>query len=364
MILRAMWIGLVAAAFSPPGLAADPPNLTGNWEVSLEIAGQTRAYLLEIKQQGEKIEAVLVSPRTQNRYPARNTAIKDNALTMEIIRPIAGNDVVMKVKATLDPAKKDVLEGTLDAEGVAGGKFVAHRKAGEASAPTKSSSPIAGKWKSVTVLPDGQERESEVAITEKDGKHTGKTTGRNNTIEFKSVTLDGKKVEVHLVIPIGGTDTEFVIRAELDGDTLKGKWSTLDDTLSGEWRAKKVVESPASAPAPARGSAPEAPPVKLASRYRASAVRPDGSKHDGELVFNGRGADLSGTMTMEGGKKTELRAVSLRGNQIEFAFPLEGDGGARRVRVTGTVTESGSIKGTWRSGDATGEWSASPVDDL
>ena len=43
---------------------------------------------------------------------------------------------------------------------------------------------------------------------------------------------------------------------------------------------------------------------------------------------------------------------------------MEEGGNARRVRVTGTVTESGSIKGTWRSGDATGEWSASPVEDL
>ena len=355
MILRAAWIGLVAAAFSPLGLAADPPNLSGNWEVSLEIAGQTRAYVLEIKQQGEKIEAVLVSPRTQNRYPARDAGIKDNALTMEIVRPIGGNDVVMKVKVKLDPAKKDVLEGTLDAEGVAGGKFVAQRKAARASAPNKSSSPLAGKWRSVTVLPDGQEREGDVEITEKDGKHAGKTTSRNNTIEFKSVVLDGKKVEVHLVIPISGNDTEFVVRAELDGDMLKGKWSTIDDALSGEWRAKKVVEVPAPN---------EAPPAKLASRYRASAVRPDGSKHSGDLIFNGRGADLSGNITMEGGKKAELRAVSLRGNQIEFGFAFEEDGSARRVRVTATVTESGSIKGTWRSGDMTGEWSGSPVEDL
>ena len=360
MALRTVLIAILGAAAGLNSVAADTPNLTGNWDVALDIGeSKGRVYVLEIKHEGEKIEAVLVSPRTNNRYASRSTALKDNVLTLEIVRRAGDNDVVMKVKAKVDPAKKDVLEGEVGADGVAGGQFVARRSV--EAPPKPSASPLAGKWKAVTVLPDGQEREGDVEINEEGGKHTGKTTSRNNTVEFKSVALDGKKAEFHLVLSISGSDTEFVIRAEFEGDaTLKGKWSTLDDSISGEWRAKKLVPAPAPAPAPSAAVAP----AKLALRYRMTTRRPDGSAHAGDLYFTSVGADPAGHIVVEGGKKTELRALALKGNQVEFAFGLDVDGGPHRVRVTGTVEANGSLKGTWRSADLSGEWSASPVEDL
>src|SRR6185369_2809365 len=71
-------------------VVAEAPDPVGEWEVVVELGGQPREYVLELKKKGEGFDGALVSPRTKNRYPVENITFKDQVLKMDIPREFAG----------------------------------------------------------------------------------------------------------------------------------------------------------------------------------------------------------------------------------------------------------------------------------
>src|SRR5437867_4795064 len=146
---RALAIAALCLAALPgaPAALAAAPDVTGEWSLTVDIAGQPVEYRLELKQAGEAIEGALVSPRSKNRYPLRHASLRDSTLRADLPRNLGGRDIVLKIVAKLAGDGGERLEGTVEAEGIGPGRFVASRKG--APPPARKRPVLPGQWKSV-----------------------------------------------------------------------------------------------------------------------------------------------------------------------------------------------------------------------
>jgi hypothetical protein len=96
---------------------------------------------------------------------------------------------------------------------------------------------LAGRWKMISVTPDGAEIPWTLSITYQDGKYSAILGSREGDIPAKDFRVDGQKV--HLRAPYEGQ--EYDIDLKLAGEKLSGTWSGNGD--SGETRGEKAASS-------------------------------------------------------------------------------------------------------------------------
>jgi hypothetical protein len=350
-LLPLFLLTVLAALRSAP---AAGPDLTGGWEVVIDLQGQKVDYRLDLSQKGEAVTGELLSPRSGNRYPVREGSLRDSTLRLLIPREIAGRKVVLTVAAKVVGEKWERLEGTYQAEGLGSGKLSGVRKRSPAAAATPGKPSPVGKWKGSASVPGEREIQSLLEIVEREGKLSGTAAGERGSLDFKSVSLgaDGALVLTFNLLR-GDGEREYVIRAAFEGpDLLRGRWSAADGSSGGAWSARREPPAP-----------PPAGPA-LRPRYRLLAQLPGGKTAELDLRPRIEGEKLAGTLTTSRGKRAQILSGSYRGGRIELEADLVDEGEARRVKITGVSGERGFFQGTWATEDSTGTWSGRPVEEL
>jgi hypothetical protein len=344
---------LLAAGLPATPLAAADHDLNGAWKLVVEVGGQSREYALELKQEGEKVSGVLVSPRS-GRYPFHGGAFRAGELEITVPRP--RENATQRFKVTARLRADGTLAGTLAIDG---------RAAGEVKLARRGPSPL-GKWLAVAKSPDGgQEYPSTVEIAAGAGHELkGRNDGQLGVHELRAVKLEGDRLSFELVLPIDGNDVPFIIRARFEGeDRLVGRWQIRErDELAGEWTARRA---PAERAAPPRAAEPKESPSPepgaspLAGRWYARSRTPEGEQVEFQLELEVSGAHVSGKAHTPQGT-LQLRDGKVQGRQaIELKITVELDGERREVRLKGELKGKERLQGTWRIGHGDEiEWSA------
>jgi hypothetical protein len=171
-------------------------------------------------------------------------------------------------------------------------------------------------------------------------------------VEMKSVESKEGKVAFTVSFTIEGQNQDFAVQAAFDGsDALKGTWKTADGNLSGDFKAKREVETGK----PAGG---------LAARYVIAANLPDGQTLRVNFEPKVEAGKLGGAIILRGGQKVQVSAGSFRDGSMEAEAEIPYQGQTVRVRLTGTVGDRGVIKGSWSSDQGSGDWTGRPVEDI
>ena len=351
---------IVASLLTVPGPRPPAPDLSGTWEVVLQIEGFSVDYLLELAQTGDTVQGTLVSPRSKNRYPAREGTWKDSTLRIVIPKSVSGRgEVAFQVMARPAGASFDRLEGTIHGQGLEPGKFTATRKGPAPSSDRRAQGreasrrpSLVGTWQSVAQVSGEREVEARLDFVEKDGKLRGTATGERGMVELESIAMvdDGQNRTVNFRLHLRGDsgDKEYVVRAAFEGpDRLRGRWSAADGSVSGDWSARREV-----------------PPAALRERYHIVAGLPEGKTV--ELDFRPRfeGEKVGGFLVTAQGKKVEIRSGSYRGGRLELELRVSEEDKLREVRVSAVVDRRGGFQGTWASGDQRGELTGLPAEEL
>ena len=341
-------LSLSLAVLSPiRGEAQDP---AGEWEVVVDLGGQPREYLLELKKKGDGFEGALVSPRTKNRYPAQSVTLKDQVLRMEIPREFAGQQVILKVEAKFAGEKGNKLDGSFNAGGLGEGKFSATRKSPPAKAEAKRPA-LAGRWSATAKLPDDREMGSRLEIREASGKLSGAASSERGSLELKSLNYasDGA-ISFSITLPAEAGGREYVIQASFEGtDRLKGKWSAADGNGSGDWIARRELP-------------PGAMPLK--DRYRLSVNLSPGKTGYVDLRLIPDVDGIGGHLVTEKGRRGHIRKGSFKEGKLELEADVRDGDEVRKLKISGSLTDKGRLKGTWSSEDASGEFVGQPAEDL
>jgi hypothetical protein len=94
-------------------------------------------------------------------------------------------------------------------------------------------SALAGKWKMVSITPDGSEFPWILVISYQDGKYSGTIKSEQGDLEAKDFKVDGTTVTLTGVYQ----ENDYQVRLKLVDGKLKGSWSGGGD--SGDIRGEK-----------------------------------------------------------------------------------------------------------------------------
>ena len=326
---------VAALSGSPAALeAADAPQIAGTWKVLVE--GE-RDYILELKTEGEKVSGTFISPRS-GRYPIESGKYSGGKLRIEVPRRGEEATRVFVIEAEW---KGERFEGTLHVNGEGAGTLTVTREKRPAS--------LAGKWKVLSKTSDGQEYESEMDLTEAEGRLRGKATSELGTIDLRELSFEDNKLSFQITLPIQGNDTAFQVNAELkDEKTLEGRWKVRDADITGEWIAARE-SAPEKQPEPAKDAAGKG----IEGEWFGISTHPDGQKRGFLLSFKPHGDSFTGTLRSSEGQEHELKNVKVQGSKLEFSIDLGGNEG----KIEGELKE-GVLAGKWSIGSESGGWTS------
>ncbi|MFY9610757.1 MAG: hypothetical protein WAU45_19365 [Blastocatellia bacterium] len=240
-ILGVTFILSVAAFFAAARPLAFQANVAGSWDITIESPQGKNTSLLVIKKDGEKLTALMKSPRGER--PMDSIAVKGDEITFTMTRPIQGQDMLFTYKGKV---AKDSMSGDVDFGGLATGTWsaVPHKEdaasSGAAAPPAAQSSGannISGAWDFAVETAGGSGAPS----------FTFKQEGENLTGTYK-----GQFGEAPLTGTVKGDDVKFTINISAQGqsmtvgytgkitgkDSMKGTVS-LGELGEGTWTAKK-----------------------------------------------------------------------------------------------------------------------------
>jgi len=201
---------------------APAAGIAGTWDIVAEMPDGRATYLLELNQQGDALSGSIGGD--MGSAPLDALSYKDGKLHFEVD---AGSGVY-------------VIDGALEGEGLKGrwtvsgggdsGAWSGKRKGSAASAQTS----IAGTWDGSADTPDGT-MAFQMLLQQNGDALTGRIPMPDGAVTMNKVSFSGGKL-VFEVDYMGGT---YRFEATLDGNSMKGKWSSVDGSDSGQFSAQK-----------------------------------------------------------------------------------------------------------------------------
>src|ERR1051325_4017445 len=127
---------MTAAAFA--NAEQSSPAIAGSWDITIDSPQGKRTALLVIKQEGDKLTAMMKSPRGER--PFDSVTVKDGMITLVMTAQVQGQDMVMTYKGNVD---KGTMGGDADFGGFATGTWsaVPHKEEAAAASPAPSTTP-------------------------------------------------------------------------------------------------------------------------------------------------------------------------------------------------------------------------------
>ncbi|HEY6400252.1 MAG TPA: hypothetical protein VI479_02505 [Blastocatellia bacterium] len=228
--------GFVCALVLSVSATAQSPNVTGDWDITINSPQGARQAKASFKQEGEKLTGGL--KRQAGDLPLEGT-VKGKEIKFTYTIKLQEQDLTITMTGAVDG---DTMKGDADFGGFAQGDWNAKRASAVAStgdpAPAAPSSgdkiDVTGSW-SVTVETDGGSGNPGFTFKQEGEKLTGKYKGLFGEADLTG-TVKGDKIEFSFKVS-GQIEGTLTYSGSTDGKTMKGKVSLAgmgEGTFSGK----------------------------------------------------------------------------------------------------------------------------------
>jgi hypothetical protein len=195
--------------------AAEKPNPTGTWKLSIEVEGQTYEFTVKMKLDGAKVTGTMVG-EDGNEIAIKDGKFKDGVVSMTVIREEGGEKIPVKSTAKITG---DTMKGTASFELNGEAKklpFEAKRVAAPKPSP-------AGTWK-VSIEVQGQTYEYTMKLKVEGDKVSGTIAGDDGKeAKLQDVKFKDGVLTCTMVREEDGEKISAKTTATINGDTMKGK---------------------------------------------------------------------------------------------------------------------------------------------
>jgi hypothetical protein len=239
-----LFLGLLCA----PGVATAQTNVTGDWDVTVNLPQGPRTAAVSLKQDGDKVTG-LVKSRAGDL--AVEGTIDGSSLRLGFILNYQGQPLPITITGTVDGPS---IAGKADFAGMTEGDFSARRAdvttATEPAAATSSASPadtpssstpavgaMAGKW-DVTFKTHGGEFPVTATLTDEAGKISGTMATQLGELTVEG-TIEGKTLKLSTVAKTPQGDIPVALTGDVDGDSIINGKADFGGMGQGEWTAKR-----------------------------------------------------------------------------------------------------------------------------
>jgi cytochrome c556 len=236
---------ILVAAAAIAGTRQTGASVAGSWDITIESPQGKRTGLLVIKQEGDKLTAMMKSPRGER--PFDSVTVKDGMITLVMTAQVQGQDMVMTYKGKVD---KGTMGGDADFGGFATGTWsaVPHKEEAAATspapttgpAPAASASDMTGVWEFSVELDSGGTGSPTFTLKQEGEKITGTYKGALGEAPVTG-TVKGTDVTLSYKITAQGQEIVGTYAGKLTGsDSMTGTVTfSLADLGKGKWTAKK-----------------------------------------------------------------------------------------------------------------------------
>jgi hypothetical protein len=241
VLALAVCAGLATAA------RAQGPSVAGTWDMVVESPQGKRPSTLVIKQEGDKLSAVVKGARGER--PLDSVSLKGDEITMVMTIQFQGQDMVITYKGKVE---KDMMKGTADFGGLAQGDWMAtpHKEdaagtgtgagtgsgSGAGAGAGSGAGNITGTWNGTVETSQGTG--SPVFNFKQDGeKLTGTYKGQLGESPLTG-TLKGNDISFSFKVNFQGQEFNITYTGKVEGNTMKGK-AVLGELGEANWTAKK-----------------------------------------------------------------------------------------------------------------------------
>lgn len=205
---------------------------------------------------------------------------------------------------------------------------------------------VAGVWYGTGVGPNGDESESTLTITEKDGKLSASSENDQGTSrDLDRITFKDSKLAGEIDFDRDGQEGVLGVKASLNKKgELKGKWYANDadgsELYAGDWIGVRALDK------------------VVVGEWNVVAITDDGDLEH-QISITKSGYKYSGSLTSDDGS-IELEKITVKKNKLSYEFPF----GEARVKVAAALMGAKKLSGEWTYIDssdqeaATGKWSA------
>ncbi|MDA7497164.1 hypothetical protein N8494_00445 [bacterium] len=205
---------------------------------------------------------------------------------------------------------------------------------------------VAGVWYGTGVGPNGEESESTLTITEKEGKLSASSkSDQGDSRDLDRITFKDSKLAGEIDFDQDGQEGVLGVKAGLNKKgELKGKWYANDadgnELYTGDWTGLRALDK------------------VVVGEWNVVAITDDGDLEH-QISIAKSGYKYSGSITSDQGS-IEIEKITVKKNKLSYEFPF----GEARVKVAATLMGAKKLSGAWTYFDdsdqeaGTGKWSA------
>ncbi|HEX5733312.1 MAG TPA: hypothetical protein VF131_10805 [Blastocatellia bacterium] len=241
-LLLALVVSAVAA------LAQTSPSVVGTWDMVVESPQGKRPSTLIIKQEGDKLSAVVKGARGER--PLDSISLKGDEITMVMKVQFQGSDMVITYTGKVE---KEMMKGKADFGGLAEGEWSATPQkegagtgtgtgagsgagAGSGSGTGSGAGSITGTWNGTVETSQGTGSPT-FTFKQEGEKLTGNYKGQLGEAPLTG-TLKGNDISFSFKLNFQGEDVTITYTGKVEGNNMKGK-AMLGQLGEANWTAKK-----------------------------------------------------------------------------------------------------------------------------
>jgi hypothetical protein len=239
-----------------PGFAQTPaPDVTGDWDVTVNSPQGANTTLVTFKQDGQKVSGIFKSQRGE--LPFEGGTLTGSDLMFSFTITTQGMQLPITLTGKVDGA---TMAGKADFGGFAEGDWTAKRseaKTATSASPTTTSTTTTetttttttttattsalgagGKWDVMLKTPGGDFPVT-ATLTDDGGKLTGTFASQMGEAPITG-TLEGKAVKISMVAKTPQGDMNVEMTGDLDGDSIVNGKAEVAGVGQMEWTAKRA----------------------------------------------------------------------------------------------------------------------------
>lgn len=239
--LSGLLLAFVVLAATAAAALAQAPSVVGTWDMVVESPQGKRPSTLIIKQEGDKLSAVVKGARGER--PLDSITLKGDEITMVMKVQFQGSDMVITYTGKVE---KDMMKGKADFGGLAEGDWSATpQKEGAAATtmagPAAPASPapagnITGTWNGTVETSQGTGSPT-FTFKQEGEKLTGTYKGQLGEAPLTG-TLKGNDISFSFKLNFQGEEFTLTYTGKVEGNNMKGK-AMLGQLGEANWTAKK-----------------------------------------------------------------------------------------------------------------------------
>jgi hypothetical protein len=216
---------LACALFLAASATAQSPNVTGDWDVTINTPNGPVEVKATFKQEGEKLAGAMKSPRGET--PIEGT-VKGKEIKFKYTIKFQDQDMVITMGGNIDG---DLVKGDADFGGLAQGDWTGKRasaNAASSAAPAAAPAPsgekvdVSGAW-NFTVETEAGSGNPSFTFKQEGEKLSGRYKGAFGEADLTG-TVKGDKIEFSIKVS-GQIEGTISYNGTTDGKTMKGKVS-------------------------------------------------------------------------------------------------------------------------------------------